>query len=54
MCDEAYAIWTKDSNKDIPEIYCHFSGEPSNGESSFSKPVLRKNYKQAKEKVNHN
>ena len=37
------------NNKDLPEKFCHFSGEPSNGETSFNKPILHKNWKKAKE-----
>ena len=29
------------------EKYCHYSGEKSNGETSFAKPILSKYYKQA-------
>ena len=37
---------------DYLEKYCHFSGEPSNGETSFNKPILKKNWKKAKAKFN--
>ena len=46
---EAYKKWNEHGNKDYPEKYCHFSGEPSNGETSFSKPIMKKNWKKAKE-----
>ncbi|MCA2608770.1 MAG: phospholipase D family protein [Chitinophagaceae bacterium] len=49
MCDTAFQSWKKFSNNEYPEKYCHFSGEPSNGETSFSKPILRKNWAKAKE-----
>ncbi len=49
MSDDAYKSWSKFSNQDYPEKYCHFSGEASNGETSFSKPILRKNWNKAKE-----
>lgn len=49
MCDTAFQNWKKFSNNEYPEKYCHFSGEPSNGETSFSKPILRKNWAKAKE-----
>ena len=44
---DSYKKW----NGDIahPEKFCHFSGEVSNGETSVSKPVLKKNWKKAKE-----
>lgn len=47
--EDAYNSWSKFKNEDYPEKYCHFSGEPSNGETSFGKPILRKNYSKAKE-----
>jgi len=48
---ESYKKWKEagNKNKDLPEKFCHFSGEPSNGETSFSKPILHKNWKKAKE-----
>jgi hypothetical protein len=50
LCDEAYQNWLKFSNQDYEEKFCHFSGEPSNGETSFSKPILKKNWKEAKDR----
>ncbi|MCC6370482.1 MAG: hypothetical protein IT236_05690 [Bacteroidia bacterium] len=50
LSPEAYQSWLKFSNKDYKEKFCHFSGEPSNGETTFSKPILYKNFKQAREK----
>lgn len=49
MCDTAFQSWKKFSNNEYPEKYCHFSGELSNGETSFSKPILKKNWTKAKE-----
>jgi len=49
LSEEAYRFWSKYGDKNFPEKYCHFSGEPSNGETSFSKPILAKNWKKAKE-----
>lgn len=49
MCDSAFQSWKKFNNSEYPEKFCHFSGEPSNGETSFSKPILRKNWTNAKE-----
>lgn len=46
---DAYKSWSKYSDKEYAEKYCHFSGEPSNGETSVSKPILRKNWNKAKE-----
>ncbi len=52
LSDDAYISWEKFSNKDYPEKYCHYSGEPSNGETTFAKPILKKNWKKAKEDFN--
>ena len=49
MCDTAFQSWKKFSNNEYPEKYCHFSGELSNGETTFSRPILRKNWTKAKE-----
>ena len=45
---EAYKSWSKFSNPDYPEKFCHFSGEASDGETTVSKPILKKNWKNAK------
>jgi len=44
---KAYESWNKYKNEEYPEKYCHFSGEPSNGETSFSRPILKKNWRRA-------
>lgn len=49
MCDTAFQSWEKFSNNEYRENYCHFSGELSNGETSFLKPILKKNWTRAKE-----
>lgn len=49
MIDEAYQSWSKFSNPDYAEKFCHFSGEPSNGKTTFAKPILTKNWQKAKE-----
>ena len=49
MSDIAFQSWKKFSNNEYPEKYCHFSGELSNGETTFSRPILRKNWTKAKE-----
>ena len=43
--------------KDLPdaefkEKYCHFSGEESNGQTTFSRPILKKNWTKAKKAHN--
>jgi len=52
MSFEAFKSWNKYGDKDYPEKYCHFSGEPSNGETSVSKPIVKKNWRKAKEIFN--
>lgn len=47
LCKAAYLKWKQFGNPDFPEKYCHYSGEPSNGETTFDKPILRKNWKKA-------
>jgi len=49
MYHEAFKTWSKYSDPDYSEKYCHFSGENSNGETSVSRPILKKNWKKAKD-----
>lgn len=51
LSDKAYKSWSQYSDEDYPEKYCHFSGEKSNGETSFARPILRKNWTLAKKKL---
>lgn len=46
---DAFKKWNEFGDPDYPEKFCHYSGEPSNGETSVSRPILRKNWKKAKE-----
>lgn len=46
---DAYNKWDEFGDKDYPEKYCHFSGDPSNGQTSMSKPILSKYWKKANE-----
>jgi phosphatidylserine/phosphatidylglycerophosphate/cardiolipin synthase-like enzyme len=46
---ESFKKWAEYGDVDYPEKFCHFSGEKSNGETSVSKPILKKNWKAAKE-----
>lgn len=52
MSYDAFKSWSKYSDPDYAEKFCHFSGEPSNGETSVSRPILKKNWKKAKEIFN--
>lgn len=49
MAYDAWKDWSKKSDLDSKEKFCHFSGEASNGETTYSKPILKKNWKKAKE-----
>lgn len=50
LSPEAYKSWSKFGDSDYGEKFCHFSGEPSNKQTSVAKPILRKNWKAAKDK----
>jgi len=52
LCYDAFKAWSKYGDPDYAEKFCHFSGEPSNGETSVGKPILKKNWKKAKEVFN--
>lgn len=49
MSYDAFKSWNKFGNPDYAENFCHFSGEPSNGETSVARPILKKNWKKAAE-----
>lgn len=42
--EEAYQSWANWGNPDYAEQFCHFSGEPSYGQTSMKLPVLQKNW----------
>jgi hypothetical protein len=48
MSDTAYESWNKYRNNNYPEKYCHFSGETSNKETTFLRPILGRNWNKAK------
>ncbi len=48
MSEKAYKSWKRFGDEEYSEKYCHFSGEKSDGETSFSRPILKKNWKEAK------
>jgi hypothetical protein len=52
MTYEAYKLWSKYGDPDYPEKYCHFTGDPSEGETSVTRPILKMNWKRAKEVFN--
>jgi phosphatidylserine/phosphatidylglycerophosphate/cardiolipin synthase-like enzyme len=49
LSKEAYKKWNEYGDENYSEKYCHFSGEASNGETSVKQPILKKNWKKAKE-----
>lgn len=52
MCHDAFRTWSKFGDGDYSESFCHFSGEPSNGETCLNRPILRRNWKNAREIFN--
>ncbi len=47
---DAYKSWNLYKNRDYVERFCHYSGEPGNGEVSMGKPILRKHWSAARSK----
>ncbi len=47
MTAQAMTSWRKESDGEFPENYCHFSGEPSYGQTSVNRPILQKNLRKA-------
>jgi hypothetical protein len=47
----AFQSWNQFGNENYPERFCHFSGEPSNGETSVSRPILNKNWRKAQQLI---
>lgn len=48
LCEEAYRSWSRYQDEHYTEKFCHFSGEPSHGETSYAKPILWKHWAKAK------
>lgn len=42
MSERAFRTWSSFGDEYYPERYCHYSGETSEGETCFAKPVLKK------------
>lgn len=47
---KSFTSWNRFKNPEFNEQFCHFSGEKSNGETSYSRPILKKNWTKAKKK----
>lgn len=52
LSSKAFESWAKFKDDEYPEKFCHFSGEPSKGETCYGRPILKKNWKKAKEAFN--
>jgi len=48
LSDRAFNSWVQFGDGSYPEAYCHFTGEQSFGETSYDRPILRKNWRKAK------
>lgn len=46
LSESAYKSWSKYKDKNYKEKYCHYSGEPSHGETSFAHPIMKKHLKE--------
>ncbi|MBK0404646.1 phospholipase D family protein [Adhaeribacter sp. BT258] len=46
---QSFQSWNQFGNENYPERFCHYSGEPSYGETSYSRPILNKNWKKAQQ-----
>jgi hypothetical protein len=47
LSDSAFGSWVQFGDREYPEKYCHYSGEPSFGETCVDRPVLRKNWRKS-------
>ncbi len=45
---KSFTSWNRFKNLEFEEKFCHYSGEESNGQTCFSRPILRKNWTKAK------
>ncbi|MEO1055163.1 MAG: phospholipase D family protein [Bacteroidota bacterium] len=46
---EAFKIWNEYGDPEYPENFCHFSGQESSGDTSVSRPILKKYWRKAKQ-----
>jgi hypothetical protein len=51
FCNQSWRSWSQFRNENYQENYCHFSGEPSYGQTCYAKPILHQNWKKAAEKI---
>ena len=50
MCYKAFTSWAKFSDADYQEQFCHYSGDRSDGQTSYNRPILKKYWNEAKKK----
>jgi len=48
LCRECYKSWSEWEDAEYLESFCHYTGEESKGETCFAKPILNRNWKEAK------
>jgi hypothetical protein len=48
---ESLASWKRFGDENYAEKFCHFSGEPSNGETCKARPILKKNWSAYKKAI---
>lgn len=51
MSFDAYKVWDQYGDYEYPEKFCHFSGEPSYGETCMDRPILKKYWNKAKQHI---
>lgn len=44
---KSWTSWNAYKDKEYKEKFCHFSGEKSSGQTTYNKPILRKNWDKA-------
>lgn len=49
LCYDAFKRWNEYGDGEYAEKFCHFSGEPSNGETCVNRPIMKKNWNKARE-----
>lgn len=50
MCYKAFNSWAQFSDGDYQERFCHYTGDRSDGETSYNRPILKKYWNEAKKK----
>jgi hypothetical protein len=48
---KAFKVWSIYEDGTYPEKFCHVTGEKSNGQTSYARPVLSKNWAKAEELI---